>query len=96
MADSNLTFELIWAARMGDISEVRRSIALGADVNKGDYDNRTALHLAAAEGQEDVVKYLLDKGADANAKDRWSLRPVDDAKANNHDSIVEILNDAVK
>ncbi|MGQ4003541.1 glutaminase A [Francisellaceae bacterium CB52] len=96
MVESNLTFELIWAASMGDLTEVRRSVALGADVNKGDYDNRTALHLAAAEGQEDVVKYLLDKGANANAKDRWSLRPVDDAKANNHHSIIEILNDAMK
>ena len=96
MVESNLTFELIWAARMGDITEVRRNIALGADVNKGDYDNRTALHLAAAEGQENVVKYLLDKGADANAKDRWKLRPIDDAKINNYDSIVEILNNAMK
>ena len=96
MVKSNLTFELVWAAGMGDISEVRKSVALGADVNKGDYDNRTALHLAAAEGQENVVKYLLDKGADPNAKDRWKLKPIDDAKINNHDSIVEILNSEMK
>ncbi len=96
MVESNLTFELIWAASIGDISEVRRSVALGADVNKGDYDNRTALHLAAAEGQENVVKYLLSKGADANAKDRWKLKPIDDAKINNYDSIVKMLDEAMK
>ena len=70
LVESNLTFELIWAASMGEITEVRKNIALGADVNKGDYDNRTALHLAAAEGQEDIVKYLINRGADVNKKDR--------------------------
>jgi len=96
MVESNLTFELIWAASMGDLTEVRRSIALGADINKGDYDNRTALHLAAAEGQVDIVKYLINKGADINIKDRWHLKPIDDAKANNHDSVVEILTSTIK
>lgn len=95
MVESNLTFELIWAASTGDISEVRKGLALGVDVNKGDYDKRTALHLAAAEGQEDVVKYLINKGADVNAQDRWSLKPIDDAKNNNHASIVKILNKAM-
>ena len=95
MVESNLTFELIWAASTGDISEVRKGLALGVDVNKGDYDKRTALHLAAAEGQEDVVKYLINKGADVNAQDRWELKPIDDAKNSNHASIVEILNKAM-
>lgn len=91
MIESNLTFELIWAASIGDISEVRRSIALGADINKGDYDKRTALHLAAAEGQDNIVKYLITKGADINVEDRWNFKPIDDAKVNNHDSTVKIL-----
>ena len=80
---------------MGDITEVRKNIALGADVNKSDYDNRTALHLAAAEGQEDIVKYLINRGADVNKKDRWGRLPLDDAKIDNHDSIVEILSNAI-
>lgn len=91
IADSNLTFELIWAASMGDISEVKRAIALELDINKGDYDNRTALHLAAAEGHEEVVKYLIRKGADINAKDRWGRTPIDDAKLNNNKAIVDLL-----
>ena len=70
LVESNFTFELIWAASMGDITEVRKNITLGADVNKGDYDHRTALRLAAAEGQEDIVKYLINRGADVNKKDR--------------------------
>jgi len=31
----------------------------GIDFEKGDYDNRTGLHLAAREGQLDCVKFLI-------------------------------------
>ena len=30
------------------------------DMNMCDYDGRTALHLAAAEGHEEIVKFLLE------------------------------------
>ncbi|MDE4996692.1 ankyrin repeat domain-containing protein, partial [Francisella tularensis subsp. holarctica] len=71
VVESNLTFELSWAASAGDLSEIKRAVALGVDINKCDYDKRTALHLAAAEGHEDIVKNLIRKGADINAIDRW-------------------------
>lgn len=89
--DSNLTLELIWAASNGDLPEIKRAVALSVDISKGDYDKRTALHLASAEGHEEVVKYLIRKGANPNAKDRWSKTPLEDAKANNHSHIVKLL-----
>lgn len=91
VVESNLTFELIWAASAGDLSEIKRAVALGVDINKSDYDKRTALHLAAAEGHEDIVKYLIRKGADINAIDRWGKKPLDDAIMNNNISIIELL-----
>ena len=33
----------------------------------------TPLHLAAHGGNVDTVKYLVDKGADTNIKDRWGV-----------------------
>lgn len=39
-------------------------IKLGVDLNIGDYDKRTALHLAAGNGELEVLKLLIDNKAD--------------------------------
>ena len=61
------------------------------DVNQGDYDKRTALHLAAGEGHVQVVNALCDAGADVNVEDRWFRRPLDDAVTSNHDEVAQLL-----
>ncbi|MBL0318586.1 MAG: glutaminase A [Alphaproteobacteria bacterium] len=85
------TFSLIWAASQGDINEIRRLIAYGIDLNKGDYDGRTALHLAAAEGQLETVAYLLKKDVEINPRDRWDGTPLTDAKRHKHADVATLL-----
>ena len=58
------------------------------DFHTGDYDNRTALHLGAAEGHLAAVKYLVARGADVNAVDRWRGTPLRDAEAGEHTETV--------
>lgn len=85
---------LITAASQGNVEEVKALLEFGSiDINLGDYDKRTPLHLACNEGHVEVVKLLCDAGADVNVEDRWGERPVDDArKANkNTDAIISIL-----
>lgn len=61
------------------------------DINQGDYDKRTALHLAAGEGHLDVVQYLCTAGANVNVADRWNNRPLDDAQSHGFNNCVEML-----
>ena len=61
------------------------------DVDGGDYDGRTALHLAAGNGHARVVEFLCGSGADVNAADRWGGRPLDDAQFGGHRECVAVL-----
>lgn len=62
------------------------------DVNQGDYDKRTALHLAAGEGHTEIVQALIEAGADVNCEDRWFRRPLDDAaESGQHPDTVALL-----
>jgi ankyrin repeat protein len=43
---------------------------LGVDVNAVDHEGNTALHHAAARGDNDMIKYLVSKGANVKAVNR--------------------------
>ena len=84
---------MIDAASLGDIDEIKRILHSEAslDVNTGDYDGRTMLHLSSAEGNVKVVQALLSEGADVNAQDRWGAGPLHDAVAESHIQVIDIL-----
>lgn len=50
---------------------VCRYFLSGVDVNAVDYDGRSALHVAAAEGHGEVIRFLLENtGANPALRDR--------------------------
>jgi ankyrin repeat protein len=86
--------KFVTAASEGDKEEVQALLEFGnIDIDEGDYDRRTALHLAAGEGREEIVELLCKAGADVNVEDRWGNRPLDDAKRakKNSSRIVKLL-----
>jgi glutaminase len=83
--------DLCWAAAKGDTQEIQRLVASGAKINGADYDGRTALHIAASEGQAASVQYILQNGGNRDAKDRWGNTPVDDAKRSGNRGVVEFF-----
>ena len=90
-SDTNLTFMAIHAASIGDVDEMKRLVALGHDLDEADYDGRTPLHLAAAEGQEAAVAYLVNQGVQTNPLDRWGFTPSDDAERHGHKAVCAML-----
>lgn len=58
------------ASAVEDLEMVKLLIASGAEVNQKNFRGATALMIAAGAGTPSVVRYLLEKGADLNARDR--------------------------
>jgi len=93
--EQRLQLNLMYAASSGDLSALRRIAETQPDLDfgVGDYDRRTALHLAASEGHVEVVSFLLDHGTGHSPVDRWGSTPLDDAILNGFQDVEEILVD---
>eukprot|EP00961_Rhodomonas_salina_P021890 294836-Rhodomonas_salina.1 len=76
--------DLCEAASEGDLEQLRKIMDSGADANAADYDKRSAMHLASAEGHLAVVQFLVERQADINIKDRWGGYPLKEAVFNGH------------
>jgi len=61
------------------IEAIQLLLDKGADVNATTADGRTALHGAALQGYDEVIKFLVAHGADLYAKDRKGFTPLDTA-----------------
>ncbi len=85
---------LLEAAQRGELEEVRRLIAGGADVDTALRGDGTALIVTAREGHADVARLLLDHGADVDRAVRGDGNPLIMAARGGHRDIVEMLLDA--
>ena len=79
---------LISAAASGDI-DIVKSVSDVNVLNSADYDGRTALHLACAEGHLEVVSFLVDATVNINVRDRFGSTPADEASKLENGAIKE-------
>uniref|UniRef100_A0A665W6L7 glutaminase n=1 Tax=Echeneis naucrates TaxID=173247 RepID=A0A665W6L7_ECHNA len=83
---------LLFAAYTGDIPAMRRFALSSMDMEQRDYESRTALHVAAAEGHTEVVRFLLEVcKVNPVPKDRWGNTPLDEAMHFGHHDVVTLL-----
>eukprot|EP00128_Syssomonas_multiformis_P007646 Colp12_sorted_trinity150504_noHs@26611 len=85
--------ELVLCARYGEFDELKEYIEQGVKLTTVDGNGNTALHMAAANGHTDIVKFLLErwpkehigqKNNSGNTALHW-------AALNHHKGIVELL-----
>lgn len=62
------------AVTSGDVEEVKKLLAKGADINHQNVDGLTALHQACIDENYDLVNFLVDHGARLDIRDNegWS------------------------
>lgn len=75
----------------GRLNEVHEKLNAGANPKFVDYDKRTPLHLAAAEGHTQICSLLLEKGAQVRVRDRWGNTPLGDAVHYGHTEVQSLL-----
>lgn len=84
--------ELMNATKNGDLETVEAYLKEDININTRDPKNGyTALHWAAEKGQKKIVKLLIEKGANLNAKTKNNLTPLNLADNNFENEISELL-----
>lgn len=61
------------------------------DINAQDYDGRTALACACADGMKEVVELMIQEGCRMDIADNESYKPIHHAALNHHDDIVKYV-----
>lgn len=64
--------ELVYWASLGEVEEIEKLLAQGVDVNQTDDEGYSALQAAAENDNLDVVKLLVEKGANVAYKGEYT------------------------
>jgi len=86
----------IKAAQEGNIAEAQKLVKSGVLVDETTIGNQTALFLAAAEGQDNMVKWLLSHEANPLAQDQNGKTAADFAKSQGHPGTAKIILDYIQ
>ena len=84
---------LVDMAEYQDWEGLQSSISTG-DINAAQPDGMSALFWAVYYEQEDIVRLLLDAGADTNISNRYGLTPLIQSSINGNGELISLLIDA--
>ena len=91
-AQQQQILDFITACKAGNMKVVKRTEKDGFDINsKLKADGSTALMIAAAAGQNDVIRFLIEKGAAVNAKKDFGYTALMSSIINNQTETAGLL-----
>ena len=83
--------ELMLSAKVGDIETCNRLIESGVNINHQDDKGATALLYAVLAESEDIVKLMIDKGANPYISTKKGLTAITFAENNKLINLIKIL-----
>jgi ankyrin repeat protein len=83
--------QLIDAVKTGELAKVEEVLNSGADIHQQDEQGWTPLNWAAGKGDADMVKLLLDRGADVFRVGRDQRTPYKISLAARHTDVARLL-----
>ena len=79
------------AVKSGDLPRVQQLVVSGSDVNSTGVNDETPLIVASLEGQGEIANYLLQRGAEIDARNAGGLSALHAAAYAGHGDIVALL-----
>jgi len=83
--------ELLSACFKGNIEKVSECLNRWEDVNLPDDDGDTPLHKAVMNGNQDIIKLLVERGAEPRKSNRYGQTPIDIAEKFFKKELVPVL-----
>ncbi|HEV7737009.1 MAG TPA: ankyrin repeat domain-containing protein [Chlamydiales bacterium] len=86
------TQDLIEAVQAGQLERVKKALKMKANPDAKVNDCHSVLHLAAANGNLEIFRELLESGADPDVRHKdWEVTPLHTAACEGHSPIVDLL-----
>jgi ankyrin repeat protein len=85
---------LNWAAWHNHVPVIELLLAAGAEIDAVNNTGFSPLHHAAEAGSPDAARALIGRGADPGLTNLAGRAPIQTARANGHNELVEILREA--
>ncbi|GAB6033378.1 hypothetical protein CHUAL_013141 [Chamberlinius hualienensis] len=82
---------MLESAARGDVDEVQQLLMMGVDPDSTNEDGLTALHQCCIDNNEEMMKLLIEFGANVNAEDSERWTPLHAAATCGHLSLVKYL-----
>ena len=82
---------VVLAARSRELDAVRFAVEPRLDVNVHPPGRRSALHTAIRAGEDEIVQFLADRGADFNALDQFGRTPLEEAEFEAPTHTIELM-----
>jgi Ankyrin repeats (3 copies) len=79
-----------WAS-VGNLAGLRSALDRGDDPNQADASGKTSLHLAVMRADSEMVKLLIERGANPELADRAGVSPLDWARRLKRDDLIALM-----